>query len=230
MIPELGHIALILALVLAIVQTVVPMVGAQKRVASWIMLARPVARVQFLFMLLAYMALTYGFLTHDFTVQYVANNSNTQLPVIYLISGVWGAHEGSLLLWGLILAIWTIAVCALSRNLPANMSARVIGVLGLVSIGFLLFTLATSNPFDRLIPAAIEGRDLNPLLQDPALAIHPPMLYTGYVGFAVAFAFAVAAMLEGRLDAAWIGSIECGNGLNGNHTGGIQINTRINAG
>ncbi len=203
MIPELGHIALILALVLAIIQSVVPIVGAQKRISSWILLARPVARVQFLFMLLAYLALTYGFLTHDFTIKYVANNSNTQLPLIYLISGVWGAHEGSLLLWGLILSGWTLMVTFFSRSVPEVMVARVISVLGIVTIGFLLFMLLTSNPFDRIIPSPAEGRDLNPLLQDIGLAIHPPMLYMGYVGFAVPFAFAIAAMLGGQLDAAW---------------------------
>lgn len=203
MIPELGHVALILALVLAIVQSVVPLVGAQQRLSSWIMLARPVARVQFLFMLLAYIALTYGFLTHDFTIQYVANNSNTQLPTIYLISGVWGAHEGSLLLWGLILSFWTLMVTYFSKSVPEVMVARVISVMGMVTVGFLLFMLLTSNPFDRVIPSPVEGRDLNPLLQDIGLAIHPPMLYMGYVGFAVPFAFAIAAMLGGQLDAAW---------------------------
>ena len=203
MIPELGHVALILALVLAVVQSIVPLVGAQQRLSSWIMLARPVARVQFLFMLLAYIALTYGFLTHDFTVQYVANNSNTQLPTIYLISGVWGAHEGSLLLWGLILSLWTLMVTYFSKSVPEVMVARVVSVMGMITVGFLLFMLLTSNPFDRMIPSPAEGRDLNPLLQDIGLAIHPPMLYMGYVGFAVPFAFAIAAMLGGQLDAAW---------------------------
>jgi cytochrome c-type biogenesis protein CcmF len=154
-------------------------------------------------MAIAYACLTWAFLTHDFSVSYVAQHSNTKLPTIYLISGVWGAHEGSLLLWALILSVWTGLVTVFSRSIPDAMLARVIGVLGFVSIGFLLFMLLTSNPFERLVPAAVEGRDLNPLLQDPGLAIHPPMLYMGYVGFAVPFAFAIAAMLGGQLDAAW---------------------------
>ncbi len=203
MIPEIGHIALILALILAVVQATVPLVGAHKRISSWVALARPVARGQFFFILLAYIALTYAFLTHDFTIKYVANNSNTHLPVIYLISGVWGAHEGSLLLWGLILSFWTLMVTYFSKSVPEIMVARVLAVLGLISIGFILFMLLTSNPFDRMIPSPMEGRDLNPLLQDIGLAIHPPMLYMGYVGFAVPFAFAIAAMLGGQLDAAW---------------------------
>ena len=203
MIPELGHFCLVIALCLAAAQAFFGLAGSAERRPSWIAVTRPAAVGQFVFVAAAFGILTNAFVLNDFSVAYVANHSNTALPLIYRISAVWGAHEGSLLLWGLILATWTVAVCAFSRQLPPGMAARVIGVLGLVSIGFLLFTLATSNPFDRLIPAAIEGRDLNPLLQDPALAIHPPMLYTGYVGFAVAFAFAVAAMLEGRLDSAW---------------------------
>ena len=203
MIPELGHIALIIALLLAIAQSIVPMAGAQTGVNSWIALARPVARAQFFFILLSYIALTYGFLTHDFSVKYVASHSNTELPTIYLISGVWGAHEGSLLLWGLILSFWTLMVTYFSRSVPEIMVARVISVMGMVSVGFLLFMLLTSNPFERVIPAPMEGRDLNPLLQDIGLAIHPPMLYMGYVGFVVPFAFAIAAMLGGQLDAAW---------------------------
>jgi cytochrome c-type biogenesis protein CcmF len=203
MIPELGHFCLVVALCLAAAQSFFGLAGSAERRPSWIAVTRPAAYGNFVFVALAFGFLTHAMIVNDFSVAYVANHSNSELPLIYRVSAVWGAHEGSLLLWGLIIAIWTIAVCALSHNLPANMSARVIGVLGLVSIGFLLFTLATSNPFDRLIPAAVDGRDLNPLLQDPALAIHPPMLYFGYVGFAVAFAFAVAAMLEGRLDSAW---------------------------
>jgi cytochrome c-type biogenesis protein CcmF len=203
MIPELGHVALIIALMLALVQSTIPMIGAQRRTSSWIRLARPVAQAQFAFMLISYIALTYAFLTHDFTVKYVASNSNTELPVIYLISGVWGAHEGSLLLWALILSLWTLLVTFFSRSVPEVMVARVISVLGMVTVGFLLFMLMTSNPFDRLVPSPMEGRDLNPLLQDVGLAIHPPMLYMGYVGFAVPFAFAIAAMLGGQLDAAW---------------------------
>ncbi len=203
MIPELGQVALIVALILAVVQSVFPLIGAQTGNRAWMALARPAAQGQLLFVAIAYVCLTAVFLNHDFSVLYAAQHSNTKLPTIYLISGVWGAHEGSLLLWSLILAVWTGAVTLFSGRLPREMSARVIGVMGLVSIGFLLFMLFTSNPFERLVPAAAEGRDLNPLLQDPGLAIHPPMLYMGYVGFAVAFAFAIAAMLGGRLDSAW---------------------------
>ena len=150
MIPEIGHIALILSLILAVVQSTVPLYGAHKRISSWVALARPIARGQFFFILLAYIALTYGFLTHDFTIKYVANNSNTHLPTIYLISGVWGAHEGSLLLWGLILSFWTLMVTYFSKSVPEIMVARVLAVLGIISIGFILFMLLTSNPFDRM--------------------------------------------------------------------------------
>jgi len=203
MIAELGHFALILALCMAIVQVVVPLVGAARGNYSWIALAKPAARAQTLFILISYGFLTYAFLVHDFSLVYVAQNSNTHLPTIYLISGVWGAHEGSLLLWALILAGWTSAITFFSRGVPEVVLARVLAVMGLISMGFILFMLFTSNPFDRLIPAPLEGRDLNPLLQDPGLAIHPPMLYLGYVGFSVAFAFAIAALIGGRLDSAW---------------------------
>ncbi len=203
MIPELGQITLALALALAVVQGVFPLVGAQRGIASWIALARPVARLQALVIAVAFALLVYSFLTHDFSVLYVAENSNTHLPTPYLVSAVWGAHEGSLLLWALILGVWTTAVTFFSRSVPEIVVARVLGVLGLISVGFLLFMIITSNPFDRLLPAAPEGRDLNPLLQDPGLVVHPPMLYMGYVGFAIPFAFAVAAMIGGQLDAAW---------------------------
>ncbi|HHI77092.1 MAG TPA: heme lyase CcmF/NrfE family subunit [Gammaproteobacteria bacterium] len=203
MIPELGQLMLALALALAVVQGFFPLVGAQRGIASWIALARPAARLQALVLAIAFGLLTWSFLQHDFSVLYVAQNSNTRLPTPYLISAVWGAHEGSLLLWALILGIWTAAVTFFSRSVPEVMVARVLGVLGLISVGFLLFMILTSNPFDRLMPPAPEGRDLNPLLQDPGLVFHPPMLYMGYVGFAIPFAFAVAAMLGGRLDAAW---------------------------
>ncbi len=203
MIPELGQFALILALVLALVQSIFPLVGSLNRTPSWVALARPAAWGQFVFLAIAFAVLTHAFLVDDFSVVYVAQHGNTQLPTIYKFSAVWGAHEGSLLLWSLILSGWTVAVAVFSRSLPMAMSSRVIGVMGLVSIGFLLFMLATSNPFDRLFPAALEGRDLNPLLQDFGLIIHPPMLYMGYVGFSVAFAFAIAALLGGHLDAAW---------------------------
>jgi cytochrome c-type biogenesis protein CcmF len=203
MIAELGHFALILALCMALVLGLLPIIGAARSVTGWIAVARRAAYAQLLFMATAYGCLTYSFITHDFSVAYVAGNSNTSLPFLYLVSGVWGAHEGSLLLWALILTCWTGLVARFSRNIPDVTVARVLGVMGLVSIGFLLFLLLTSNPFLRLFPAPAEGRDLNPLLQDPGLAIHPPMLYMGYVGFSVAFAFAIAALLEGRLDAAW---------------------------
>ncbi|MCX7102202.1 MAG: heme lyase CcmF/NrfE family subunit [Methylobacter sp.] len=203
MIAELGHFSLILALCMAIVLGTLPIIGAFRGLAGWVAVAKPAAFGQLLFMALAYACLTYSCLTHDFSVKYIATNSNTALPTLYLISGVWGAHEGSLLLWGLVLTIWTGLVAQFSNNIPEATVARVLGVMGLVSIGFILFLLLTSNPFERLFPAPMEGRDLNPLLQDPGLAIHPPMLYMGYVGFSVAFAFAIAALLEGRLDAAW---------------------------
>jgi cytochrome c-type biogenesis protein CcmF len=203
MIPELGQVALILALCMALVQATFPVIGAHRGVRSWVALARPAALAQLLFMLTSFGCLTYAFLVSDFSVVYVANNSNTLLPTLYKVSGVWGAHEGSLLLWALTLSLWTGAVVLFSRSVPEVMLARVVGVMGMVSVGFLLFMLLTSNPFDRLPNPPLEGRDLNPLLQDPGLAIHPPMLYMGYVGFSVAFAFAIAAMLGGRLDAAW---------------------------
>ena len=203
MIPELGHFALILALCLAIAQATFPLVGAHYGNTAWLAMARPAAIGHFAFVSLAFVCLVWVFVQNDFSVEYVARNSNSQLPLMYRVAATWAAHEGSLLLWIQIAALWSLAVAFFSRHLPARLSARVLGVLGLVAIGFLLFTLLTSNPFNRLLPAAVDGNDLNPLLQDPALAIHPPILYTGYVGFSVAFAFAIAAMLEGRLDAAW---------------------------
>ena len=203
MIPELGQFALILALIVTLLQGVLPLVGVARGNAALVALARPAARAQFLLVAAAFACLAYAFATSDFSVTYVATNSNAQLPMGYRLSAVWGGHEGSLLLWNLMLAGWTLAVATFSRQLPDGMVARVLAVLGWVSAGFLLFILLTSNPFDRLLPAAPEGRDLNPLLQDPGLIIHPPMLYMGYVGFSVAFAFAVAALLAGRMDAAW---------------------------
>jgi cytochrome c-type biogenesis protein CcmF len=165
--------------------------------------ARPAAQGQFVFSLLAFGCLAYSFMVNDFSVENVASNSFSQLPEIYRLTATWGSHEGSLLLWVLILGFWTTAVSVFSRHLPEDMVARVLGVMGLISVGFLAFLLTTSNPFDRLLPAAVDGRDMNPLLQDWGMIIHPPMLYMGYVGFAVAFAFAIAALLSGRLDAAW---------------------------
>ena len=203
MIPELGHFALILALAMALAQSVLPLIGAQTGNAAWMSLARPSARGQFLFVAVAYACLTYAFINNDFSVLLAAQHSNSTLPLIYRITAVWGNHEGSILLWSLILAGWTLAVSIFSKHLDDRMLARVLGVMGLISCGFILFTLLTSNPFIRLLPAAPDGRDLNPLLQDPGMIIHPPMLYMGYVGFVVAFAFAIAALLSGRLDAAW---------------------------
>ncbi len=203
MTPELGHFALVLALLVSLVQGVLPIVGAQRGHAGWMALARPAAQAQFVLVALAFASLMQAFLANDFSVLYVAQHSNSQLPPAYRAAAVWGGHEGSLLLWLLMLSGWTLAVSLLSRQLPQAMVARVIGVLGLVACGFLLFMLLTSSPFERLLPAAPDGQDLNTLLQDPGLVFHPPLLYMGYVGFSVAFAFAVAALLAGRLDATW---------------------------
>jgi cytochrome c-type biogenesis protein CcmF len=203
MFPEIGQFALILALSLAICQTVFPLVGAHRDDAAMMGVGRTAATGQFLFVGVAFICLTYAFLTDDFSVLYVANHSQLALPTLYKVSAVWGAHEGSLLLWIFLLAAWTVAVARFSSGLPDAFAARVIGVLGFLSVGFLLFALLTSNPFDRLVPAAADGGDLNPLLQDPGLAIHPPLLYIGYVGFSVAFAFAIAAMISGDLDQRW---------------------------
>lgn len=203
MIPEFGHFALILALCVSLVLGILPLVGAHTRHAGWIAIARPAAGAMNLALLAAFVCLTIAFVQNDFSVLYVAHHSNTQLPLAYRIAAVWGGHEGSLLLWVVMLGLWSLAVAAFSRALPDTMVARVLAVLGLVTAGFLLFILLTSNPFERLLPGAEEGRDLNPLLQDPGLIIHPPMLYMGYVGFSVAFAFAVAALISGQLDTAW---------------------------
>ncbi|RDZ28755.1 heme lyase CcmF/NrfE family subunit [Lysobacter silvisoli] len=204
MLPELGQIFLILALLIAVLQAVLPMLGAHRGIASWMDLARPAAYAQLALVLAAFAVLTHGFVVQDFSIKYVAQNSNSLLPMIYRYSAVWGAHEGSLLLWVLVLALWTAAVARYSRALPMPVIARVLGVMGVVSSGFLAFLILTSNPFERLLPAVAEGRDLNPLLQDPGLIIHPPMLYIGYVGFAVPFAFAIAALLDGKVDARWL--------------------------
>ncbi len=203
MIPELGHFAIILALLVAIVQGVLPLLGVQRNVAPWIALARPAAQAQWFLLLVASACLTWAFVVNDFSVAYVAQHSNSLLPTLYRVSAFWGGHEGSLLLWVFLLASWTLAVSLLSRSLPETMVARVLGVLGLVSSGLLLFVLLTSSPFERLLDVPADGHDLNPLLQDPGLVFHPPMLYMGYVGFSVAFAFAIAALLSGQLDAAW---------------------------
>ena len=207
MIPELGNFALMLAALVAVMQGVLPIAGTLVRTPQTQItlqsLARPTAALQFVLVAFAFGALATSFLNNDFSVLYVSQHSNSLLPKPYQFAAVWGGHEGSLLLWVLLLALWSVAVAVFSRSLPLDMVARVIGVLGLISVGFLLFILTTSNPFERLLPAAMDGKDLNPLLQDPGLVIHPPMLYMGYVGMAVAFAFAVAALMSGRLDAAW---------------------------
>jgi cytochrome c-type biogenesis protein CcmF len=197
MIPELGQVALCLALAVAVLQAAAGLRGSLHAVA------RSAAQSQALLVAFAFGCLVYSFVTNDFSVQYVAQNSNSALPLHYRIAGAWGGHEGSLLLWTLMLGVWMTAVSLFSSHLPEEMTARVLGVMGLVSAGFLAFLLFTSNPFDRLLPAPVDGRDLNPLLQDPGMVFHPPMLYMGYVGFSVAFSFAVAALIAGRLDAAW---------------------------
>ncbi len=203
MIPELGQLALSLALVVALVQGTLPLAGAARGDTAWMAVARPAAQAQALLIAFAFGCLVYSFAVNDFSVQYVASHSNSALPLHYRISGAWGGHEGSFLLWCSMLGLWMFAVTLFSAHLPEEMTARVLGVLGLLSAGFLAFMLFTSNPFERLFPAPADGRDLNPLLQDPGMVIHPPMLYMGYVGFSVAYAFAVAALLSGKLDAAW---------------------------
>jgi cytochrome c-type biogenesis protein CcmF len=202
-IPELGHVALAIALCLAIAQGFFGLAGPIFNKPGWSAAAKPVGIGHFVFVCIAYAALTHAFIVHDFSVAYVAGHSNSHLPLMYRISGVWGGHEGSMLLWILMLAAWGALLGVYTKRIPLQTAAKVLGVMGVVSVGFLWFTLATSNPFDRLIPAPLDGRDLNPLLQDPGLVIHPPMLYMGYVGFAVAFSFAIAAMIEGKLDSQW---------------------------
>jgi cytochrome c biogenesis factor len=203
MLPELGQFALILALLLSGLQAFFGIFGPMFARDRWVAAVTPAVAGQFVMLATAVACLIYSFISNDFSVLYIAENSNSALPLFYRVTAMWGAHEGSLLLWIFILSCWTVAVSIGVTRMPARFGARVLGVLGVVSFGFLLFTLATSNPFTRLDPPAPDGRDLNPVLQDPALAIHPPILYTGYVGFAVAFAFACAAMLEGRLDQQW---------------------------
>ncbi|MDH3209478.1 MAG: heme lyase CcmF/NrfE family subunit [Burkholderiaceae bacterium] len=203
MIPELGQMALMLALAVALIQGSLPIVGAARGRLDWMALARPAAQTQCLLVVMAFGCLAASFIQNDFSVLYVASNSNSALPIYYRFAGVWGGHEGSLLLWLLMLNLWTLAVAQFSAHLPPPVIARILAVMGLISVGFLLFTLITSNPFERLLPAAPDGRDLNPLLQDPGMVIHPPMLYMGYVGFSVAFSFAVAALIGGNLDSTW---------------------------
>ena len=203
MIPEIGQFALSIALLLALTQATLPLIGASRGNRTWIALAIPTGQAQFVFVTIAFGCLAYSFITNDFSVLNVATNSNSQLPLHYRLAATWGSHEGSLLLWTLMLALWTAAVTLFSRHLPVEMVARVVSVMGIISVGFLLFMLLTSNPFTRIFPVPFEGRDLNPLLQDPGMVAHPPMLYMGYVGFSVAFAFAIAALIGGRLDATW---------------------------
>lgn len=204
MLPEIGQVSLLLALVFSLLLSTIPLWGAHIENDAFMKSARPLSYALLLAVAVSYALLTVAFLQHDFSVAYVAKNSNSLLPVLYQFSAVWGAHEGSLLLWVLILCIWTTAVALFSKALPSDVIARVLSVMGMVALGFLAFTIFTSNPFERLLPAALEGRDLNPLLQDPGLVFHPPLLYLGYVGFSVAFAFAIAALIDGRVDTQWI--------------------------
>src|SRR2546421_4988597 len=203
MIPELGHFALIVALLAALALGTLPLVGAARSDLALMAMARPAARMLFVLVAFAFGCLAWSFITSDFSVENVAQHSNSRLPVYYRFAATWGSHEGSLLLWLLMLTGWAGAVTLFSRNLPAAVIARVLAIMGLIAVGFLLFLLLTSNPFARLLPPPVDGQDLNPLLQDPGMVIHPPMLYMGYVGFSVAFAFAIAALLGGRLDATW---------------------------
>lgn len=203
MAPEIGQFALILALILALIQSVFPFLGAHYAKKPWMWLAKATAQGQFFLIGLAFSCLAFSFLTNDFTVLNVTSHSHSTLPVAYRFAATWGSHEGSLLLWVFLLSGWSFAVARYSQHLPDALLARILGVMGCISMGFLLFLLFTSNPFERVIPGALEGADLNPLLQDPAMVTHPPMLYMGYVGFSVAFAFVVSALLGGQLDAAW---------------------------
>ncbi|MGR9054284.1 MAG: cytochrome c biogenesis protein CcsA, partial [Gammaproteobacteria bacterium] len=204
MIPEVGEFALILALCVSFMLAFVPMLGAARNDAVWMAYAPVLAKGLALFVAVSFACLAYAFAADDFSVVYVANHSNSLLPMRYKLSAVWGGHEGSILLWVLILSGWTLAVSVFSRSLPQDMLARVLAVMGMIAFGFILFMLLTSSPFDRYLPRfPQDGADLNPLLQDVGLILHPPILYMGYVGFSVAFAFAIAALLSGRLDAAW---------------------------
>ena len=204
MIPEIGHFALVLAFGVSICLAVFPLYGYLTNQNGFCATAKPLALLQGLALAVSFGVLMYGFLAHDFSVKYVADNSNLDLPWYFRMSAVWGAHEGSLLLWALILAFWGVAVALFSRGIPDHMSALVLSVMGMISVGFLAFMLFTSNPFVRILPFAPgNGADLNPLLQDPGLIFHPPMLYMGYVGLSVAFAFAMASLISGKLDSTW---------------------------
>ena len=203
MLGELGNFCLVLALCVSVIQSVIPLAGTYRNRQSWMMFGRSAAYTQWLLVLASYGILTYAFYLNDFSIEYVSRTSNLAQPLMYRLSGVWGGHEGSLLLWILMLSSWSALVARFSRGIPRDMVARVLSILGMVSIGFISFTLLTSNPFARLLPVPLDGQELNPLLQDPGFLIHPPMLYMGYVGFSVVFAFAIAAMLSGKLDTAW---------------------------
>ncbi len=203
MIAELGNFCLVLALCVSVAQSIIPLAGTHYNRQSWMRFSRTAANTQWLLVLSSYLLLTYGFYVNDFSIAYVAKTSNLEQPLMYRLSGVWGGHEGSLLLWILMLSSWTALVSRFSRGIPRDMIARVLAVLGMINIGFISFTLVTSNPFDRLFPTPLNGQELNPLLQDPGFLIHPPMLYMGYVGFSVVFAFAIAGLLSGKLDTAW---------------------------
>lgn len=203
MIAELGHYALTLALGVALIQTVIPMLGAARGDGQWMQVAVPAAMVQFALILFSFFALMHAYVTSDFSLVNVVSNSHSLKPLLYKISGVWGNHEGSLLLWVTVMALFGAMVAGFGRNLPPGLKARTLSIQALITVGFLLFMLLTSNPFERIFPAPLEGRDLNPLLQDPGLAFHPPMLYIGYVGLSIVFSFACAALVEGKVDAAW---------------------------
>ena len=212
MIPEIGHFSLILALCLAMVQTVLPMLGSIKAQGVWIKVGESAAFGQLFFVTISFAILAYAFFINDFSVAYVAQNSNSSLPWLYRVCATWGAPEGSLLLWVWILACWTVAFCLAGFKDPETIRGTVISVLGIISVGFLLFLLLTSNPFLRFLPEVpTNGRDLNPLLQDPGLFIHPPILYMGYVGFSMAFAFAIAALISGKFDEALQGKLGPGH-------------------
>lgn len=203
MTPEIGHFAVITALCVSIAQAFLLLVGANRGYGSWMAVARPSSYLLFLLTVVGFVCLVISFLTNDFSVLNVASNSNSQLPWPYRIAASWGSHEGSLLLWVLMLSGWMAAVAKFSKGIPREMLSLILGVMALVAVGFYMFMLLTSNPFDRLLPPAVDGRDLNPLLQDPGMVIHPPMLYMGYVGFSVVFGFALAALISGKLDTTW---------------------------
>ncbi|EGP02261.1 cytochrome c-type biogenesis protein CcmF, partial [Pasteurella multocida subsp. gallicida str. Anand1_poultry] len=204
MIAELGNYALALSLAIAMLVAIFALWGAEKNHIQLMSLARPMTYGLFISLTVAFVALFYLFAVNDFSVQYIVNNSNTNLPLHYRLSAVWGSHEGSLLLWIWLLTLWGAAVAMFSKQLPQEAVSRVLGIMGIISIGFLIFVLFTSNPFDRTFPDfPVDGKELNPLLQDVGLIFHPPLLYMGYVGFSVAFAFAIASLMTGKLDTAW---------------------------